>query len=224
MTQIVKTTKKWSLSPVAIKDILFHTFFFWTRILGIVAADLVSFKIPFQLIRVAARVDDFLDIITFNTFLFFLVIGAVIDGNIYKYYMSIIFMFHNAILTIFISSSPGNKLKNRYWIIDGIITFLFFLEGVLSLISTYLRRNETNISLFKKVGLNSRINNAFATRKFVEACGSVNTFLALTVTLKLTTPISVQFSVLASLSIFYTFLTFVQQLFISVEFNEEKIE
>lgn len=221
MAHITGKNQNSVLTPIVVIDIIMHTFFYWARILMFLTARLIAIVSPRIVDLPNTKASDFFLIIVINFFLLFLVLCAVITGNIFKYYLAVLFMFHNSILTIFTLAVPLDSVFTAEWILDGLVTFSYFFEGCLSLWIAFLRRNTFNINLFKKIGLNDKVNNAFGVRKCLETLGLINMFLAVVISIEFLTPKTLEFRIIPPLSLGYTFLTIVQQLFISIKFNEE---
>lgn len=169
--------------------------------------------------------NDFIFLVLVNTFQLYLELQSFSSGNIYGYYMAIVLMIHNAVLTMFIPSTTSLPVTRDYWITFSIISGASVLEALITIYTTYLRRFESRLIVFRKVGANPRINAAFSTRTILQTFGSINVFFALNLGLKDLILPSSRFNKPSIPRYIYVLLTFVQQLFISVNFySEDKIQ
>lgn len=167
------------------------------------------------------NLDDTTYVFQFNIFQLYLVSYSVVNNNVYGYYLSIIVMVHNALLTSLVTAFSNIRLTYPYWLIIGIISGSFLLEALLSLYLLFLRRFENNLELFKRIGADKRINDAFSTRKFLESFGPLNVFMASVIFGKVFLPPFRAKSGSVYLVLGFTILTYIQQLFISVRFHDE---
>lgn len=202
-----------------------HGIFFWLRILGFCSLYLLASvtNVDFTNQGVLITTDELVYVIQFNIFQFYFVATSIINENIFGNYLCIVLMLHNAFLSIFIPATTTSVLSFGYWIILIIIAFTFLIEAIMSTYLIYRRRFESNLELFKKVGVNKKVNSAFATRKFLESFGSLNVFIASVISGKVfLLPVST-YSAYGSLIFAFTIVTYIQQLFITVKFNEESL-
>ncbi len=100
---------------------------------------------------------------------------------------------------------------------------MYLFEVLFALFRTYQNRFENNIELFKKIGLNDRINNSFASRKLLESYGCVGMFLAFSIFFRDYVGITFDSYMTPYFEIAYFVGITIQQLFISINFNEENI-
>lgn len=210
-------------SPNNIRNSIVHFVFFWLRIWSFFVIYILAGQTDFSNPAVVDTVDDFVYIIQFNLFQIYFVTSAIVSGNIFGFYLSIGLMVHNAALSMFIPATTGADISLKYWSMLILIAALFVLEAVVTLFIIYTRRLEINFDLFKKVGANPKINDAFGTRKCLEAFGSINVFVAVMISAKFFLPPSSVYNKASAVTFGFTMLTFVEQLFISVGFNEENI-
>lgn len=202
------------------KVIAYHTFFFWFRFLAYTYQlfDGLVF-IQLEMSRAYFLISKFL--YQFNLFLLYLLISSSISGNIFKYYFAIGLMFHNAIVAVIIPSTLGLSILYKYWVGLTLVSGIYFLEGILSVYISYLRKHETSMDLFKKIGANPKVNNAFATRRILQCFGEINVFLA-TITLYAFSNEPISKSIfLFALNIAYSFIAYLQQLTISAKGDKE---
>lgn len=135
--------------------------------------------------------NDTIFLMMLNSFQFYLICKSIISGNLYAFYISIIFLAHNCILNILLAVDTLVQLvyvsaTKRFW-----FAFTFFLissillcEFVLGIYKLYKNKNELNLTIFKKIGLSTKVNDAFASRKFLEAFGTILPFLSCSILLK----------------------------------------
>jgi hypothetical protein len=224
MNKIDKKISKWQLTNTEIRSILFHITCFVIRIL--LFSTILFLIVNNSDIRsplVITRIDDFGYLTLFNVFLIYFVISSAISKNTFKYYLSVAVMFHNAVMVMIGAKSDAFPLEPKVWIILSITASIFTLEGIISIWILYVRRTDNNVTLFKKVGLNPKINKAFSTRRCLEAFGEVNIFLSVSINEKLFIGPNSVFDILSWLCLGYVFMTIIQQLLISVYFNEENL-
>lgn len=221
-----------ALSPFPFLTFVFHVIFFWIRLSGLITifglrSDFLGSKYvnapPAIINGVLETANDLVFLISFNMFQLYLELWSFTSGNIYGYYMAIVIMIHNAVLTMFIPSTTSITVRFEYWIVLGIISAAFFVEALITIYMTYLRRYESSLDIFKKVGANPKVNSAFATRKILEAFGLINVFSSAALACKDFVIPSTRFTKPGILRFSYIIVTFVQQLFISVNFNDEDI-
>lgn len=211
-------------SPNNIRNSTIHFVFFWARIWCFFVIYIVSGDTDFLNPVVIDTIDDFVYIIQFNLFQIYFVTSSIVSGNVFGMYLSLGIMIHNAVITMFLPATSGISFPLRYWAMLITVTSLFVAEAIMTLLIIYTRRLEINFDLFKKVGANPKINDAFGTRKCLEAFGSINVFVAVMISAKFFLPPSSVYNKASALTFGFTMLTLVEQLFISVGFNEENIK
>lgn len=165
--------------------------------------------------------NDFVFLVSFNIFQLYLELQSFTSGNIYGYYMAIVVMIHNSVLTMFIPSTTSLPVYFEYWIVFSIISGAFVLEALITIYTIYLRRYESSLDIFRKVGANPRINTAFTTRKILQTFGMINMFFALCLGCKDFVIPSTRFTQPATIRFSYIVVTCIQQLFISINFHDE---
>lgn len=223
MNQSRNIRAKWNISNEMIRSIVFHVLFYWSRFIilcvGVTlnATNLIKFLSDKSIVLSDALKFCF----QFNIFLLYIAIDATIRENTFKYYFSIVIMFHNAILFAIIPATVGFTISFKFWIIFGLSIFSFLIEGSISIVMSYLQRNEKNLELFKKVGANPKINNAFATRKALETFGQANLFFAFILFEVFWIPPNKLTQLIQLYNYLIVLITFIQQLSISVRFNNE---
>lgn len=221
MAKALRSLQKWRLNRNQHLSLILHVAFF-----------LIRRSIHFTILFLALSSDEIDPQVRMNADLFcsfsmisvlslFLVLRSVVSGNVFGYYFSIGVMFHNSFIAISIPSTGNFVSYEHFWILFSLISLSYFIEGLLSLYLVYLRKNEYNIKLFKTIGADKLINNAFATRKCLEASKETHIFLTLLVFRKLWWhSIENEKSVAYCISILLV-LTFLQQCATSINFNDE---
>lgn len=169
------------------------------------------------------RVDDFTYNVYFNLYLEFLFIYSILMSNIYGYYLCSAVCLHNSALFIIIVSSPITVYGPGIWICVSFIAGLFILECFVTLYFLYVRRYENNNDLFKKIGANPKINQAFATRKQLELFGSINVFTSTVILFKFLLPPSSIYANVTYLTGIFTFTSYLQQALITVNLHQELV-
>lgn len=196
-----------------------HVMFFWARL----ACLFILLPIGGKRILNEELKSDILFLGKFNVFQFYLVVSSIISGNIHRAYLSMAMMLHNAILAIFIPTAMSSDLIASTWIAIVLVSLTFLLEAFWLLYMIYAKRFENNLERLRKVGVDPRINNAFAVRKALQTFGSINIFLVFAVLGKDFVPPLERFNGITLLSLSYAILSSIQQLFISANFNDEDI-
>lgn len=156
-----------------------------------------------------------------NVFGLYLFLKSIVDGNIYKYYLSVIMLINNAAITLGVLLQDGRWSSSLFWKMYTVIACLYVLEAIISVIWLYVERNENNITIYKKIGLNPKINEAFAARKRLETLCEINIFMSSLLQLWFLVPPNASYRWLEVVRGFDTTFTYIQQLFISVNFNSE---
>lgn len=169
------------------------------------------------------KVDDFTYNVYFNLYLEFLFIYSILMSNIYGYYLCAAVCLHNSALFIIIVSSPGTVYGPGIWVCVSFIAGFFILECFVTLYCLYVRRFENNNELFKKIGANPKINQAFATRKQLELFGSINVFTSTVILLKFLLPPSSIYANVTYLTGIFSFTSYLQQALIAVNLKEELV-
>lgn len=216
---------KWNSSTDMIRSCIFHIVFFWSRIavlcigISLNASNVIKYsRIEFNILFDALKY-----FYQFNIFLLYVVIDSTIRENIFKYYFSIVIMFHNAILFFAFPATFGFAVSFRFWFFTGLCILSFIFEGLITLYISYLNRNAKNLELFKKVGASPKVNDAFATRKALETFGQANMFLIFVLIEVFWIPADINIQLLQIANYLIVLLTFVQQITISVRFNDEHV-
>lgn len=170
------------------------------------------------------EISDIAYLFLLSAFVLYLFIKSIVIGNIYKYYLSIIVLINNAAVTLRIPVFEPSDRSGVYWRAYLMLAILYLMEATASIIVLYYERNENSIDLFKKIGLNPRINNAFAARKRLETLGEINVFMStLLQSWVWIPPTNNGLRWLVAVRIIDKFVTYVQQMCISVNFNGENI-
>lgn len=167
---------------------------------------------------------DLVYIAQYNIYTIYLAIHSLINSSVFGYRVSIVLMFHNALLIICILMAVPMNITLHAFLFVFIILILFVMEGLFSIYVSYLRRYDTNFELFKKVGADPAINDAFFLRKSLETLGSLNTFIAVTTFGRYAFHAFMGFELAYFLFIALSIITFFQQLFVYVNFYNENVQ
>lgn len=157
----------------------------------------------------------------FNLFQLYQGVSSFVSGNVFEYYLSIATMIHNAALSMFIPVTAGVVLPHMYWMVFGMFSMAFVAEAILSLYTVYVKRFEYSLEIFKKIGANPSINSAFATRKLLQTFGGCKVFLSFVIMGRCFIPPKTSPNRLSLLITIFAVITCIQQLLVSVNFNEE---
>lgn len=198
-----------------------HLFFFWFRIFNFFTLYIlvVTFETHKKLILETA--DYFIYIFQFNIFQLYIIAKSITHENIFGFYLSIAIMVNNAILAIHIPSTTSEMMEKHYFLISIIMCAAFLLEALFSSYEIIKNTAENNIRIFRKIGADEKINDAFTTRKCLETFIGTNVFLATVISGKVFLPPTNNF-IRANLLIFgFMILTYIQQIFVSVNLHEE---
>lgn len=172
------TYLKWKLSNKQVYKIVFHILFFWLRSVSYCISTFFGFSLDLPQTKVIVERKVFYSFVLLNIFLLFLVLRSIVTGNIFSYYFSISIMIHNAIAALLVLNAVKLGLNMWFNATFTSISLFYFLEGLITMYISYLQKNEDNVRLFKTIGANPVINNAFATRKSLEALAEANIFFA----------------------------------------------
>lgn len=211
------------LTSNAIAPMIPNIVFFWIRI--VISMFLFSsFRKPsFHPCRHEALMDDTIYILQFNMFLFYFVLSSLSQGNVLGYFLSIIMMIHNAGLTLLILLTNQASLSKKDLICSGIFAASYILEAFLAVYTSYLKRNEMSFEFFKKVGANPKINDSYVTRKRLQTFGTINIFISTAILGKIIFPPFSKYSATNWVVILIIAFTYVQQIFVSVNMNDEDV-
>lgn len=218
------------LRPLSFSLLVMHVTFFWIRLFCISVIVLKAQKNKLSESRTEEQykfrsevLNEIVFLSNFNLFQLYQEVSTFVSGNLYEYYLSIAAMAHNAVLSMFILATAGIHLPNIYWVVFISFSCAFLAEMTLSLYVTYARRFEYNLEIFKKVGASPSINSAFATRKFLQTFGASKIFLSFVIMGRDLIPPRVVFDKISCMIIGFGALTCAQQLFVSVNFNDENM-
>lgn len=165
--------------------------------------------------------DDYTYILEFNLFQLYDTIKSIISENIYASYLSVAVMLHNTVFSMFVSAKTLVQTLESSRTTSYILSSTFLIEAIFTIYVIILQRTTNSYKLFKIIGASTKINNAFATRKYLEIFGTINVFMASLISGKLFLPISTLYVPFASIIFGFSLITYVQQIFISAKFNEE---
>lgn len=230
------TGLKFGINELQIKKLIPCIFFFWIRsilyiILLIKIRDLFFNETNLDDLEEYKEIaDDLLYLMNFNLFQLFATIKSTISNNIYSNYFTIVIMFHNFVFNTvtflfgcFILSNNQENIVIRYCLVYGLASIIYFLEAIYALFNAYKDRYENNISLFKKIGLNKKINDAYASRKLLESYGPVCIFLASSIFFRNYVGFTFNKKISDFFETAYFIIILVEQLLIYTYFNEELI-
>lgn len=204
-----------------IPKILFHLLFFITRNIVFSILYFISYRNNPKVITVRIEVENATYLAILNTFTLYLFIKSIAIGNVYKYYLCVILLFNNSVITMIVPLLEIDKIFNIFWQGYTIMSSVYLLEFIISVYWLYLERNENKYELFKQIGIDPKINNAFEARKKLETLCEINVFMTTLVQRKLWLPYTRNTKWFAAVKFIDTIFTYIQQLFISINFNEE---
>lgn len=218
-----KTLSFYNMEPRQVRKLLFHLLFFFGRIAAFAVLYGNAYYLNAQNIFIRVDIEDITYLLLLNGFVLYLLIKSIVFGNIYKYYLSIIVLINNTVITMCLPLLEIDKVFNIFWQMYTVISSLYLLEAIISMIWLYFERNENNLELFKRIGVNPDINNAFAARMRLGTLCEINVFMSTLLQGKFWVPPTPSFKILAGVKFIDAGVTYIQQLFISVNFNEEDV-
>lgn len=204
-----------------LKAFLPHIVFFWLRIFAFFTIYILGANFQGQKKSILETADYFIYIFQFNAFQLYTIGLSLAHENIFGFNLSIAIMVHNTVLAIFIPATTTMMSEKKYWAMSIFIAALFFLEALFSSYKVIKSFSENSMQIFRKIGADEKINDAFATRKSLEVFGGINVFLATVIAGKVFLPPTSRLTPANMLIFGFMLLTYIQQIFVSVHFNEE---
>jgi len=213
---------KTNLIKTSLGQCIPHIIFFWLRNLSFAAIKMSTHDVIPRMHLVRNSVNDMLYLTQLNLCQLHISLDSLIHANIMKYRLTTVLSLHNAVLCMFIATFTFRP-QLKYWILISILTLISLGEGLYSIYISYSKRYEFEFELFKKVGIDQKINSAYVTRKSLESIYGVTFFANCAIAGRfIYNPLqiisSISYAVLVWLAI-----SLAQQLFVCVRFNSEVV-
>lgn len=157
-------------------EFITHTLFYAIRIVILMIFYSLAFR-SFHLLNTPST-NGIIVNISYNIYLFYFVIKSILTSNIYEYCVAASIMLNNCFLLLIAVIFILKHLDSKYILLTCACALSYALEFCISILFILKRREENNRTLFQKIGADSNINNAYATRTQLQTFGSLNIFIS----------------------------------------------
>lgn len=202
-------------------EVIFHTIFFYIRIILFGILKLIARQISLERITLVNISSDIIFSFQFSVFQLYFLLKSLITANVYGYYLGAILIFHNFALTTTILTIVQLTLSAKYYIVGFLISGSYLLEFIFAIFMIVLKSREREMQLFRTIGVDPNLNKVYSTRMKLQTFGDMNVFLSMVIPGRFFLPPAVSFFWIDYLSIGIFVITAIQQLLISVRFNDE---
>lgn len=160
----------------------------------------------------------------FNLFILFLTYNSVISQKIFTYYVAILALIDNGILNLLILNTLFHTLgANCARLIAYMISISFIFEGLISIYLVYINRFLSWMDVFKKLGANNRIRNAYFYRQILKAFIPYEFFVGFQQLYNVLFPGTGFEDLITILHGLMIGISFLQIIFICVNFDDENV-
>lgn len=160
----------------------------------------------------------------FNMFILFLAYKSVVSQKIFTYYVTIIVLLNNGIINFFVLKTSLAVLEmTNPDLITYLISISFIVEALISLYVVYINRFLSWMDVFRKLGANTRIRNAYFYRQILEATLPYIYFISFHHLSNILFPTTINIKTAAIFRGVLIIVCSLQLLFIFVNFNDEDV-
>lgn len=206
------------------REITFFVAMYALRTLFFIGIKILDDEYTLNTYRKIIGINNFIVEYIWSLFQIYFTISMVLSENIYGYYIAIIIMIHNCILSILVLVYAHLVFRAIFWIPGIVIASTYVVESVITFIFIRIRRAEATLSLFRKIGADPAINEMYSTRKKLETLGSTNLIISIIMAERLfIPPVVVTTWTDRALVIGTLIVTFIQQILIFSCMYEERL-
>jgi len=169
-------------------------------------------------------VSDVIFLSIFNIFILFLAYNSVISQKIFTYYVSIVILIDHGIINMLILNTSCSVIDvANARLVTYMISISFILEALVSIYLVYINRFLSWMDVFRKIGANTRVQNAFFYRQILKALIPYGFFVAFQQLDSVLFPFTGCMALLTALRGALIITSFLQLAFICVNFDSEDV-
>lgn len=200
-----------------------HVIFFWLRILIFGWIKFILDPKMHHKYQVAILATDFFYMIQLITFQLYLTAAALIHSNLIGYKLSMFLILHNSLISLYILECSEIVAIFSIHITTVSICVISLIEASYMAHIISIKRYNFGFKLFKKIGPDEVIKDAYSARKALEAFAGINFFILVLIFGNVLYNSLDLFSGRAYIIIPYLLIIFFQQITIYTDFNGENL-
>lgn len=148
----------------------------------------------------------------YSLYQLYLIVESLANTNMLEYRLASIIAIHNALISFSTIFFCELEITFSFLISIILITFLYMLDVIYVIYNVYSKRNEYGFQLFKKIGPDQKINDAYAIRQCLKIFRTANFFISFSLSYRFLAGVNNHVKEMNLVAIIFSMVSICQQL------------